>query len=125
MAATPSTTSTAPPLMTAREHGVENGVQWATVNAPFYGGVNGYARIPEGHPWSGLDYDEIDVEAPGGLTFARDGWIGFDTMHAWDLWEGGEQPHFCRGECTCIKWTAEKVADAARALAQRVAEASS
>lgn len=26
-------------------------------------------------------YEELDVRVYGGLTYAEDGWIGFDTMH--------------------------------------------
>lgn len=112
----------APKRLHALDGGIEDGITWATCKAPMYGAVNGYVQVPQGHPWHGLDYDEIDVEAHGGLTFARDGWIGFDTLHAWDYWPLG--PHYCRnGECGCIKWTPEMVADAARELARCVAEA--
>ena len=31
----------------------------------------GYTRIPPGHPWHGKDYDDIDVDVHGGLTFAE------------------------------------------------------
>ncbi len=115
----------APPRMTALDGGTVDGIQWATCRAPLYGAINGYVRIPEGHPWHGLDYDDIDVAAHGGLTFAADGWIGFDTLHLGDLWPGEDQPHFCRSdsECGCIYWDAEMVADEARALAARVAAA--
>lgn len=119
--------SNAPRRMTARDHGVEEGVRWATCNAPMYGAVNGYVLVPEGHPWHGLDYDaeELDVRAPGGLTFGSvDGWIGFDTLHFMDLWEGSGQPHYCQeGRCVCTVWTPEMVAEETRALARQVAEA--
>lgn len=58
---------------------------------------NGYVVLPPGHPWHGVDYDEINVDVHGGLTFSRaannlswaeiepdwlDGWvIGWDTAH--------------------------------------------
>lgn len=67
---------------------------------------NGYVLIPEGHPLHGKDYDSIDVDVHGGLTFAslvtkdfltRDVYIGlldegdigkwmvgFDTAHYGD-----------------------------------------
>lgn len=48
----------------------------------------GYVAIPEGHPWFGSDYTEIDAKVYGGLTYAvfKDGefWIGFDCAHAED-----------------------------------------
>ena len=66
---------------------------------------NGYVVLPKGHKYHGSEYDEIDVNVNGGLTFSesvdsldwdeltekdKGGWvIGFDTAHAWDnleLW---------------------------------------
>jgi hypothetical protein len=64
----------------------------------------GYVRVPPGHPAYGKDYDSVDVEAHGGLTFAaiepctehEDGqgwWFGFDCRHAWDLdWDPNLDP---------------------------------
>jgi hypothetical protein len=69
----------------------------------------GYVRVPFGHAWHGVPYDDLDVEVHGGLTFAepdepcpKDGpdnayWVGFDTHHLhdaqdWDLpWAGGDE----------------------------------
>lgn len=51
---------------------------------------NGYVYLPDNHSWRGLDYDseELDsVSIHGGLTFSQDNWIGFDTAHAYDIWE--------------------------------------
>lgn len=62
---------------------------------------NGYACIPPGHPLHGKDYNEIDVDIHGGLTFSdssnecdwpeipeeckKDHWIvGFDCAHYGD-----------------------------------------
>lgn len=65
---------------------------------------NGYVCLPKGHKYYGFDYDNIDVEVHGGLTFAsdsnslnlndwpevpqecrKDHWIiGFDTAHYGD-----------------------------------------
>jgi len=72
-------------------------------NLSFYdhGWGNGYVVIPPGHPCHGVDYDEIDVDVHGGLTFGqkasecadwpeiedsdKDCWIvGFDTAHYGD-----------------------------------------
>ena len=55
----------------------------------------GYVRVPQGHPWHGMDYDEIDADVHGGLTFAEldvpcgkgdDNayWVGFDCGHYMD-----------------------------------------
>lgn len=55
------------------------------------GALCGYLHIPEGHPWYGLGYDDIDADVHGGLTYARKDslrpgvWvIGFDCNHAGD-----------------------------------------
>lgn len=37
------------------------------------GSLCGYVGVPERHPWHGLDYDAVPVDAPGGLTFAAEG----------------------------------------------------
>jgi hypothetical protein len=54
----------------------------------------GYVRVPPGHAMHGRNYDNVDVEVHGGLTFAEeepcaheDGqgwWFGFDCAHAGD-----------------------------------------
>lgn len=65
----------------------------------------GYVGIPEGHPWHGLKYDDIDASVHGGLTYSNAcggkichglehsdtianehvWWIGFDCAHAGDF----------------------------------------
>lgn len=59
---------------------------------------NGYVALPKGHPWYGMDYNEIPVDIHGGLTFSQlasnwaedhdfdpESWvIGFDTAHYGD-----------------------------------------
>lgn len=55
---------------------------------------NGYVGVPNGHPWFGKDYDAINAEVHGGLTYASDcvptqkpdgrWWVGFDTAHCGD-----------------------------------------
>lgn len=68
------------------------------------GALCGYVGVPPGHPWHGMDYDRIDVDVHGGLTYADacdEGghichvpapgrpkdvwWLGFDCAHAFDL----------------------------------------
>ncbi len=116
-----SAESNAPSRMTALATGVEQGIKWAIVRAPMWWAINGYARVPDDHPWHGLDYDEIDVAVNGGLTYARDDWIGFDTMHAFDYWPG--QPHHFHDDC-CIHWTESMVIEEAKNLARQVAATS-
>lgn len=72
------------------------------------GALCGYVGVPEGHPCFQKDYDSIDVDCHGGLTFAdlcreaddpgrhichekecaandKVWWLGFDCAHAWDV----------------------------------------
>ena len=54
----------------------------------------GYIGLPQGHLLENKDYDEIDLEIHGGLTFASNGfhfkkdgynyYIGFDCAHIYD-----------------------------------------
>ncbi len=55
---------------------------------PNGGWGNGYVKLPKNHKYYGVDYDNIPVDAPGGLTYSEqdgDEWVvGFDTMHSWN-----------------------------------------
>ena len=44
----------------------------------------GYVTVPEGHPCAGKDYDELDVDVHGGLTYADGHQFGFDCAHSYD-----------------------------------------
>lgn len=80
-----------------------------------HGSLCGYVGVPEGHPNFAEDYDDVDVNVHGGLTFselclgvAADAeateichvpaagrpdhvwWFGFDCAHAFDLAPGME-----------------------------------
>lgn len=79
------------------EKGVHEGFEWE-VTSNRMGFRCGYVRIPAGHPWHGVDYDNIEPypEVHGGLTFAEPDtdcgkggednawWLGFDCAHAGD-----------------------------------------
>jgi len=72
------------------------------------GALCGYVGVSEGHPLFGVDYENVNVEVHGGLTFSdfcqhsddpsrgichvpgpgepdRVWWLGFDCAHAWDI----------------------------------------
>jgi hypothetical protein len=66
------------------------------------GALCGYAGVPPRHPWHGLEYDGIDADVHGGLTYAAAcaghichvpapgepddvWWLGFDCGHAFDI----------------------------------------
>jgi len=63
----------------------------------------GYVGVPEGHPWFGKRYDDVEADVHGGLTYARPCqgdvchaapepryWLGFDCSHYRDLVPGLE-----------------------------------
>jgi len=64
------------------------------VKASPLGALNGYVKLSPTHPDFGREYDDIDVEVHGGLTYGCDkaGWVGFDTLHAGDWWEPSQLP---------------------------------
>ena len=58
-------------------------------NHIFGGFLNGYVRIPKDHVYYKKEYDDIECEVHGGLTYCQaelDGWwIGFDCAHTFDI----------------------------------------
>lgn len=76
---------------------VTEGMQCCTYSN-LMGGLNGYVRLPGEHPdlivalaaaaLGPCPYDEIEIWVHGGWTYGPDEeyWIGFDTMHAGDIW---------------------------------------
>jgi hypothetical protein len=50
------------------------------------GHLCGYIQVDADHPWYGKDYNNVDVEVHGGLTYTTSsGWFGFDCAHSGDL----------------------------------------
>lgn len=49
----------------------------------------GYVLLPENHPWGKEDYENINAEVHGGITYREleesGWWIGFDCAHAMDI----------------------------------------
>jgi len=78
----------------------------------------GYVGVPTEHPWYGKDYDQIDADVHGGLTWSadyvggdpKDGywWIGFDTAHSEDnMVNCGKQ--YCIDQIESLKQQALKI----------------
>ena len=44
----------------------------------------GYVTLPTGHPCEGKDYNDIDVDVHGGLTYGNGAKFGFDCAHYYD-----------------------------------------
>ena len=75
--------------------GTHAGFEWNIVHNEM-GYRCGYVKVPPGHPWYGKDYDDIDADVHGGLTFAEPDtpcdkggpdngwWVGFDCAHLHD-----------------------------------------
>ena len=49
------------------------------------GHLCGYIQVDADHPWYGKDYDNVNADVHGGLTFSDKGWFGFDCAHVGDL----------------------------------------
>lgn len=57
------------------------------------GTLCGYVVVPKHHPWHGMDYEEIECEVHGGLTYGQslgefDFAVGFDCAHYGDYVPG-------------------------------------
>ena len=108
------------------ERGIEKGVEWFLYKHSM-GHINGYVKLPEGHKWLGLDYDDIPVEVHGGLTFGGSGssFIGFDTAHAHDYWPNSTYEYtslFRHDKHSRREWTQALVAEETKRLARQVAD---
>jgi hypothetical protein len=61
----------------------------AEYDLAFGGHLCGYISLPLDHPWASKEWDDIDCDVHGGITFSQesDGWrqIGFDCAHFRDL----------------------------------------
>jgi hypothetical protein len=97
----------------------------------------GYVGVPPGHPLFGKEYNDLDIECHGGLTYAgtnmvgypveeHDGWhyFGFDCAHLGDATKSpyyrsfGEHETFkdvdyCARECDSISRQLKNLADEA------------
>lgn len=93
---------------------------------------NGYVAVPRSHPAWERDYDKLDIQVHGGLTFGQQGvendrqwddpelwWFGFDTAHA------GDKIYYSSGEISDSDghyWTVEEVAEETENMARQFAE---
>lgn len=94
-----------PDIATRREHkGEQFGFEYEVTVGPM-GFRCGYIRVLPGHPWFGLQYDDIVADVHGGLTYASNGvdcathpgyaewWIGFDCGHYCDALDPSLRDH--------------------------------
>jgi hypothetical protein len=105
--------------------------------APGFKCLNGYVQLPK--ELRTMDRIPRDIYVPRhGLNHGPDddGWIGFDTLHAWDHWPIDEiapyisedevtvmrwEAQIFKGEDDRIEWTLEMLVETTEALALRVA----
>lgn len=120
------------------ETGEEEGLRWGIALAPRKDAVNGYVQLPFSHPLfekffdPDFEYmDQLNVKAHGGVTYFRDGIIGFDTLHYADLWTdealaevGGKNderfPPIIHSDC--FYWTKDLVIEETKRFARQLAE---
>lgn len=84
---------------------------------------NGYALIPQGHVLYGVPYDEINVDAPGGLTYGSiitEAQLEVFGLNREDLGMYCVGFDTCHYEDTLEKWPKEAVEHAAMKLAQEL-----
>ena len=103
------------------------------------GALCGYVGVPVGHPLHGKDYEDVDVDVHGGLTFADschgqqengrgichevcdpadDGvwWLGFDCAHLGDLCPAYEERKYYDSYYKDIRYVTGHVTHLARQL---------
>lgn len=89
-----------------------------------------YVCLPEGHPYFGKDYDDMDIEVHGGFTYANSfvakstikdrWWVGWDYAHLGDFMgyyaKGGPLAEFseAHGHDKEKKWTRDEIVDEAK-----------
>lgn len=92
---------------------VAHGFRCALMAGPWDGAVNGYVRAP------GITPEQTaQIEVHGGVTYERDGWVGFDTLHSGDVWPNAEHP--LPATPWDIHWTEDLVAKETERLAAQV-----
>lgn len=96
----------------------DEGVRFIVMKGP--ASLCAYAGIPIKHPLAGHEYDDLPVEAHGGLTFSSKGdgekwpkgywWYGWDYAHVGDFsFYSLEYP--LRTELNEKRWTVKEVID--------------
>lgn len=96
---------------------------WLTRGMINFGWGNGYVLIPENHPLHGKDYDDIDVDVHGGLTFSE--LVDAEMVEKWEL-DKEDKGKWCVGFDTAhysdnlSKWSKEKVQEEAERLKEQL-----
>ena len=117
--------------------GEHAGHEWQVVANRRLGFRCGYVKVGPGHPWFNKDYNGINCDVHGGLTFAEadtpcpnagpdDGyWVGFDCGHFGDradpqLLTNSTSGHLMHGDSI---WTQEMVEAECKSLCEQARSA--
>lgn len=83
-----------PDLVTFRHLGIECKIIRISMKEPcsqdfnmFGGYLNGYIEVPKGHCYYHKEYNDMNIDCHGGLTFGESSdrhWVGFDCAHSCD-----------------------------------------
>lgn len=74
-----------------------------------------YVTLPKDHKYTDEDYDEIDIDVHGGLTYKILNTIGWDYGHCYDYSPLYEQ-------CTDKKWTTEEIFEEVKDVIRQLKE---
>lgn len=95
-----------------------------------------YIRIPESHKYYDKDYDEINIDVHGGLTYAHDylyidditkleGWfIGWDYAHSYDYVGWYEDEYYQKHDLhkDRKKWTTQEIKEEVASVCYQLSE---
>lgn len=120
------------------ETGEEAGLRWGIALAPRGVAVNGYVQLNPAHPLFETTFDpefdymeDFGVSVHGGITYFKRGIIGFDTMHAFDIWTEYELAKVGGDVSTLyppiidnhsVYWTKTRVIEEVKDLAKQLAD---
>ena len=93
---------------TIYDQGTFEGYPYVVVQGPF--SINGYVAVPVSHPDWGKEYDDVEMEVHGGLTFGcmnqlTNPWVGFEDYVGWWIF-GFDTSHYMDDDGS---WTVEAV----------------
>jgi hypothetical protein len=91
---------------------------WLDRGLMSFGWGNGYIGLPKEHPWYGIEYDEIECDIHGGLTYGCETLKGFDGEGFW--WIGFDTSHYCD---TLFNWPEQEVIAETKRLERQAWEA--
>ncbi len=109
--------------------GVYNGYEYAIVSRGTH--PCAYVRLPEGHNYYGLDYDEIPVDCHCGLTYSKSfldvlpehsgWWIGWNYGHCCDYAGFMKSPEWSDIDTTDYKkWTSSEIFEEVKQVTEQL-----